>query len=136
MTRVRHEIVIEGTSDEEDGPDTVWLEYEFKGKPGDVRRLPRQFAPYHLRLDWLMWFAALSRMYADRWFLALILKLLANDKQVLKLLRHNPFPDAPPAQLRAVFYRYRFTTWSEWRATGAWWHRTRIGEYLPPVRPT
>ncbi len=136
VTRVRHEIVIEGTSDEEDGPDTVWLEYEFKGKPGDVRRLPRQFAPYHLRLDWLMWFAALSRMYADRWFLALILKLLANDKQVLKLLRHNPFPDAPPAQLRAVFYRYRFTTWSEWRATGAWWHRTRIGEYLPPVRPT
>ncbi|MEU5242441.1 hypothetical protein, partial [Streptomyces lydicus] len=22
-----------------------------------MRRLPRQYAPYHLRLDWLMWFA-------------------------------------------------------------------------------
>jgi hypothetical protein len=128
VTRIRHEIVLEGA-----GPDGVWHEYEFKGKPGDVRRLPRQFAPYHLRLDWLMWFAALSRQYADRWFLALVAKLLVNDSAVLKLLRHNPFPDEPPEQVRATLYRYRFTTWSEHRATGAWWHRTEITEYLPPI---
>jgi len=128
VTRVRHEIVLEGA-----GPDGVWREYEFKGKPGDVRRLPRQFAPYHLRLDWLMWFAALSRQYADRWFLAMVAKLLANDTALLKLLRHNPFPAEPPAQIRALLYRYRFTTWSEHRATGDWWHRSLVGEYLPPI---
>src|SRR4029453_12182497 len=27
---------------------------------GDPRRRPRQVAPYHLRLDWLAWFAAMS----------------------------------------------------------------------------
>jgi len=134
VTRVRHEVVLEGTADVTLGPDTQWREYEFKGKPGDVRRLPRQFAPYHLRLDWLMWFAALSRQYADRWFLALVGKLLVNDRAVLGLLRHNPFPEAPPVYVRARMYRYRFTTRAERRETGAWWHRTDVGEYLPPAR--
>jgi hypothetical protein len=31
-------------------------------------------------------------------------------------------------------YRYRFTTRAERRETGAWWHRTDVGEYLPPAR--
>ncbi|WP_068189965.1 lipase maturation factor family protein, partial [Mycobacterium sp. UM_CSW] len=58
--RVRREVVIEGTDELRVTDETVWKEYEFKGKPGGVRRLPRQWAPYHLRLDWLMWFAAIS----------------------------------------------------------------------------
>ncbi len=58
--RVRHEVVLEGTADEVPREDSDWREYEFKGKPGDPKRWPRQYAPYHLRLDWLMWFAALS----------------------------------------------------------------------------
>jgi Lipase maturation factor len=126
VTRIRHEVVLEGSPDGRE-----WREYEFRGKPGDVRRLPRQFAPYHLRLDWLMWFAALSRLYADTWLPVLIAKLLENDPAVLKLLRHNPFPDDAPAYVRALFYRYRFTTWAERRETGAWWHRTLVGDYLP-----
>jgi hypothetical protein len=126
VTRVRHELVLEGSAD-----GVEWLEYEFRGKPGDVGRLPRQFAPYHLRLDWLMWFAALSRRYAASWLPALVGKLLAGDPVVLRLLRHNPFPDAPPAYVRARFYRYRYTTRAERRETGAWWHRTLVGDYLP-----
>jgi hypothetical protein len=56
ITRPRYEIVLEGTT--ADAPSTTsWQAYEFKGKPGDPRRLPPQIAPYHLRLDWLMWFA-------------------------------------------------------------------------------
>jgi hypothetical protein len=128
ITRTRHEIVIEGTAD-----GTVWKEYEFKGKPGDPRRWPRQFAPYHLRLDWLMWFAALSPGRPQPWILALMGKLLTNDRAVLKLLRGNPFPDCPPTQVRARLYRYRFTTPAERRRTGAWWERTLVSEYLPPL---
>lgn len=60
VSRVRHEVVVEGTADDVPHEDTGWREYEFRGKPGDPRYWPRQFAPYHLRLDWLMWFAALS----------------------------------------------------------------------------
>ncbi|GAA4891307.1 lipase maturation factor family protein [Streptomyces coeruleoprunus] len=132
--RVRHEIVIEGTDETVPHAGTVWREYEFKGKPGDVRRLPRQFAPYHLRLDWLMWFAAISPVYAAEWFGPLIERLLENDRDTLRLLRRNPFPDAPPALVRARLYRYRYTTWRELRSTGAWWHRTLVREFLPPTR--
>src|SRR6478672_981821 len=61
--RIRFEVVIEGTDQPEITDQTVWKEYGFKGKPGDPHRLPRQWAPYHLRLDWLMWFAALTPLY-------------------------------------------------------------------------
>jgi len=133
ITRVRHEIVMEGTDERELTPATVWKEYEFKGKPGDTRRRPPQVAPYHLRLDWLMWFAALSPAYAEPWFGAFVVKLLENDRATLKLLRTNPFPAAPPTFVRARFYRYRFTDRRERRETGAWWSRTFVGDYLPPV---
>ncbi|GAA3086201.1 lipase maturation factor family protein [Streptomyces roseofulvus] len=132
--RVRDEIVVEGTSDPEPGPDTEWRAYAFKGKPGDPRRLPRQFAPYHLRLDWLMWFAALSPGYAREWFGPFVERLLAGDRDTLRLLARNPFPDAPPVHVRARLYRYRFSTWRELRTTGAWWQRRLLREYLPPVR--
>ncbi|MFE7808614.1 lipase maturation factor family protein [Streptomyces sp. NPDC057430] len=131
--RIRDEIVVEGTDERVPHAGTVWKEYGFKGKPGDPRRVPRQFAPYHLRLDWLMWFAALSPVYARDWFGPFVERLLEGDRDTLRLLRHNPFPDAPPALVRARLYRYRFTTWRELRETGAWWHRTLVREYLPPV---
>ncbi|MFJ6748709.1 lipase maturation factor family protein [Streptomyces sp. NPDC091266] len=133
ITQVRREIVVEGTADAVTGPGTVWLAYEFHGKPGAVRRLPRQFAPYHLRLDWLMWFAALSPAYARAWFVPFVERLLENDRDTLRLLRGNPFPDLPPARVRARVYRYRFTTWRELRQTGAWWHRSAEREFLAPT---
>ena len=135
VSRVRYEVVIEGTADEVPREDSDWREYEFKGKPGDPRRRPGQFAPYHLRLDWLMWFAALSPAYAETWFGALVERLLENDRDTLRLLRRSPFPpDAPPRFVRARLFRYRYTSWRELRETGAWWERTFVREYLPPTR--
>ncbi|MFE0534340.1 lipase maturation factor family protein [Streptomyces nigra] len=135
VSRVRHEVVIEGTLDETPREDSDWREYEFKGKPGDPRRWPRQLAPYHLRLDWLMWFAALSPSYAGSWFGTLMERLLENDRATLRLLRRSPFPpDEPPCFVRARLFRYRYTTWRELRETGACWERTFVREYLPPTR--
>jgi Lipase maturation factor len=131
--RIRREVVIEGTDDAEITDETVWKEYEFKGKPGSVGRLPRQWAPYHLRLDWLMWFAALSPAYAQRWFDAFLERLLRNDRPTLRLLRRNPFSDTPPRYVRARLYRYRFTTPRELWRDHVWWHRTLDGEYIPAV---
>jgi len=133
ITRERYEIVVEGTSEERITPNTVWLEYEFRGKPTDLRRRPPQWAPYHLRLDWMMWFAALSPSYAYSWFDPLVKKLLQNDAAILRLLRRNPFPDAPPQAVRATLYKYRFTTPRERRESRAWWTRTRVGEFLQPT---
>ncbi|MFF4018806.1 lipase maturation factor family protein [Streptomyces sp. NPDC001843] len=135
VSRIRYEVVVEGTLDDVPREDSDWREYEFKGKPGDPRRWPRQFAPYHLRLDWLMWFAALSPGYAGAWFGGLVERLLENDPDTLRLLRRSPFPaDEPPRHVRARLFRYRYTTWRELRETGACWERTPVREYLPPTR--
>ncbi|MFI6284114.1 lipase maturation factor family protein [Streptomyces sp. NPDC051018] len=132
--RVRREVVVEGTDERVLHPGTVWREYGFKGKPTDPRRMPRQFAPYHLRLDWMMWFAALSPAYARSWFGPFVERLLEGDRDTLRLLEVNPFPGAPPVHVRARIWRYRFTTRRERRATGAWWHRDEVWEFLPPTR--
>ncbi|HEY3218537.1 MAG TPA: lipase maturation factor family protein [Candidatus Limnocylindria bacterium] len=133
VTKERDEVVVSGTRDAVITPQTEWLEYEFKGKPGDVRRRPRQYAPYHLRLDWLMWFAAMSSPMYHEWFVPFVSKLLAADGPTLALLRHDPFAGERPRFVRAQLYRYRFTTPDEHRENGAWWHRELLGDYLRPV---
>lgn len=133
VTRQRREVVVEGTTDPEPSAATRWREYQFTGKPGDPHRRPPQVAPYHLRLDWLMWFAALSDVSRHPWFVRLVAKLLEGDEALLGLLATNPFPDEPPTHVRARLFRYRFTTPAERHETGAWWVRTETGEYLPPV---
>lgn len=128
MTKDRREIVIEGSAD---GID--WLPYEFKWKPGDVKRAPGWCAPHQPRLDWQMWFAALGAPQQNPWFDGLVVRLLQGSRDVSRLLARNPFPDQPPRYIRASFYRYRFTTVEEHRQSGAWWKRQELGEYLPTV---
>src|SRR5213593_246079 len=132
VTKERYEIVVEGIAELEEG-EAGWKEYEFKGKPGDPRAVPRQYAPYHLRLDWLMWFAAMESPFRHQWFIAFLVKLLQGDRATSRLLRHDPFRDHPPAVVRANLYRYRFSTWRQLREDGAWWTRVPAGEYLPPL---
>jgi hypothetical protein len=142
VTRQRYEIVIEGTDEPIISERTRWQEYEFKAKPGNPRRLLPQIAPYHLRLDWLLWFLPFSVMVTESgiispgfeiWFVRLLQKLLEDDHATLKLLRHNPFQNSRPKFVRALFYQYRYTNWQEKRETRAWWVRRLIGVYLPPV---
>ena len=135
ITRERYEIVIEGT-DREPSPSesTMWREYEFKGKPGNPARRPTQIAPYHLRLDWLMWFAAMGPSGEQEWFSPLIAKLLQGDKATIGLLANDPFPNDPPRWIRARLYRYTFTTREQHAQTGRWWNRTLVSDYLPPVQ--
>jgi len=132
VTRQRIEIVVEGTLDEDPDESAHWQEYGFKGKPGDVRRLPRQWAPYHLRLDWLMWFLPLRTVH-EEWFYAFLAKLLEADPPMLRLLRRDPFDGAPPRWVRARSYHYRFTTRREFRATGERWVRTPLYEAVAPL---
>ncbi|MHC1562244.1 lipase maturation factor family protein [Actinomycetospora sp. C-140] len=131
VTREREEVVLEGTDDPEGSDDAPWREYAFRAKPGDPSRRPPQVAPYHRRLDWLMWFAPIAPRMARGWLPALLDRLLEADRPTLRLLGHDPFGGERPAWVRARLYRYRFTTRQERRATGDWWHRELIGDYLP-----
>ena len=133
ITRPRYEVVVEGTSAEAIGPGAEWREYRFKAKPGELDRKPPQIAPYHLRLDWLMWFCGFTPWYREPWFVNFTAKLLQNDETTLSLMAGNPFPGKPPRFVRALLYEYRFTTPEERRRTGNWWARELRGDYFPAV---
>lgn len=128
MTTSRPEIIIEGSND-----GVTWLAYEFKYKPGDLKRRPSWVEPHQPRLDWQMWFAALGNYQSNPWILHFVQRLLEGSPQVLGLLDRNPFPNAPPHYIRAQVYDYRFTTPESRRATGAWWRRQWKGDYIPEV---
>jgi len=128
MTTSRPEIILEGSNDA-----VTWLPYEFKYKPGDVKRRPTFVAPHQPRLDWQMWFAALSSYQYNPWLINCCLRLLQGSPQVLALLERNPFPNAPPRYIRAVVYDYHFTDPATRRETGAWWRRELKGRYLPVI---
>jgi hypothetical protein len=126
--QVRDEVILEGTSAEELGPDTRWLEFGFPCKPGDPARLPCQISPYHYRLDWQMWFLAMGPIQRDPWAIHLIYKLLQGDRTIDPLIQ-NPFSDRPPRFVRARLYRYRFAKSSE---PGVW-VRSYLTEYVRPL---
>jgi len=132
VTRVRYEVIVEGNDDPAPGSHATWREYGFRAKPGDPRARPPQVAPYHLRLDWLMWFLALGAR-DTRWFEVFLLRLLQGDRRTLRLLKHNPFPEHPPRWIRARLCEYRYSTPVEKKATGAWWVRSDVGMLVAPV---
>jgi hypothetical protein len=129
--RARNEVVIEGTLDETPDEGARWREYQLPCKPGDPARRPCVIAPYQPRLDWQIWFAAMSSYAEEPWLVHLAAKLLRNDPGALSLLDGNPFPDRPPRWIRAGLYEYRFTRWGE-RGAG-WWTRRYLGPYLPAI---
>jgi len=128
MTTERPEIIVEGSND-----GLEWKPYEFKWKPGDLHRAPQFCTPHMPRLDWQMWFAALGEVENNPWFINLLIRLLQGSPPVLDLMGNNPFPDHPPKYVRAVLYKYEFTTAEERRQTGNWWKREQTGIYCPPV---
>jgi len=128
MTTERDELVVEGSLD-----GVEWRVYEFPFKPGDPGRAPRLATPHQPRLDWQMWFAALTSLEGAPWIYGFADALLRAEPHVLALLQ-DPFQGRPPAFVRIVRYRYRFTTAAEREATGNWWARERLGPWSPELR--
>ncbi|KAL5020902.1 hypothetical protein ScPMuIL_000057 [Solemya velum] len=135
ITKDRTEVIFQGTYDDPSDPNADWKEYEFKCKPGNIKRRPCLISPYHYRLDWLMWFAAFQNYQYNPWLVHLGAKLLTNDEGTTSLMAYNPFQNEdPPRFIRAEHYRYRYTKIGSREAKqGFWWTRSRIGSYLPPI---
>ncbi|MEE2657617.1 MAG: lipase maturation factor family protein [Candidatus Latescibacterota bacterium] len=125
--KVRNEVILLGTTDPKPGPHSEWKEYEFNCKPGDPTRRPCWMSPYHYRVDWQIWFAAMTDYRTQPWIVHFAYKLLVADPGALGLLARDPFNGERPTALRADLYRYRFAPVGD----TAWWLRERIGEYLP-----
>jgi len=59
--------------------------------------------------------------------------LLRGDADVLLLFAGNPFPHAPPRQVRVAGWQYWFATPDERRLHGVWWRREQLGLYAPTL---
>jgi len=129
--RQRMNVVFEGTESAVPDDSADWRPYPYRGLPVDPAGWPPQVAPYQLRLDWQMWFAAMSSAERYPWTLHLAWKLLHNDSGAVGLFAANPFPGRPPRYVRAVLYRYAFADPSN--PQGPWWTRERLGLWLPPL---
>ncbi|WP_209044039.1 lipase maturation factor family protein [Brevibacterium marinum] len=139
MTESRDEIIIEGSLDPEATMDSGgWRPYAFKGKPGDVDRRSPIVAPYHLRLDWLMWFAALGD-YRQAWFYRLLERIGSGDEQIRTQLGPDPFDGRAPALIRVRVFTYRYATGEERRqarregAPRPWWVRSNPRTMVEPT---
>lgn len=128
MTHARYEIEFQGSSD-----GTNWTAYPFRYKPQDPSKAPGIYAPYQPRFEWNLWFASLGTWPEYRFVVWTEEQLLTNDPDVLALFARNPFPSAPPLQVRAVIYQYWFTDMKTKRETGMWWRRELIGDYAPTL---
>jgi len=127
----RLNVVFEGTMDEDSTAKAIWKPYIYKGLPVATDKRPPQIAPYQLRLDWQMWFAAMSSPDEYPWTLHLVWKLLHNDPGAVSLFAVNPFPGKPPRYIRAVLYRYTFA--SPRNREGFYWNRERVDSWLPAM---
>ncbi|XP_042907628.1 lipase maturation factor 2 [Parasteatoda tepidariorum] len=126
----RPEIVIEGSNSLTAG----WKEYHFLYKPGELSQRPPVLIPHQPRLDWQLWFAALGTYEHNPWFVSLMYRLLDGEKDVLKLLdtERLPFPPSkPPKYIRAILYKYSFTSPSgSSKKPSDWWTRRKVREYF------
>jgi hypothetical protein len=126
--RERFNVVFEGTADADSSDHANWKPYLYKGLPVLTDKRPPQIAPYQLRLDWQLWFAAMESPEEYPWTRFLVWKLLHNDRQALSLFAANPFPNVPPRYVRAVLYKYSLVK----PGRGKFWRRERLGLWLPP----
>jgi hypothetical protein len=131
MTRGRYEIEFQGSADGEN-----WRPYHFRYKPQELNQPPRIYAPYQPRFDWNLWFASLGSWREYPIVPNTEVLLLSNDKDVLELFADDPFPQAPPHEIRALIWQYWFTSMQEKRTTGNWWKRQLIGRYAPTLART
>ncbi len=129
--KVRKELILKGTTDAKIDKNTVWQSYEFKAKPGDPNRPHPWISPYHHRVDWQIWFAAMSQPNSQPWLIHMIWKLLQNDPGTLSLIATNPFPDVAPKFIKVDIYEYHLV--EPGSNEGIYWERKYLGNWLSPL---
>jgi hypothetical protein len=131
MTRGRYDIEFQGSNDGEN-----WTPYLFRNKPQLLNEPPRVYAPYQPRFDWNLWFASLGDWHQNEIVPLTEERLLENDADVVALFKGNPFGRSAPKMVRAVLWRYWFTSLEDKRQTGNWWRREYLGLYAPEMTRT
>jgi hypothetical protein len=132
--------VIEGSDD-----GVTWKPYGYRFLPTFPKSKLPIVAPHHPRFDQALHYCAIgihdgsffSSLIGDGtpylgylrtcWLERAAQRLLLNDERVKKELGHNPFPDAPPKQVRVSAYALAPTRIEEYKQTGERWRVRRVG---------
>lgn len=136
--------VFEGSDD-----GVEWKQYGYRYMPSFAHSRPPFIAPWQPRFDQFSYYVTMS-MDSGSFFGSLFpmsnpytigtrvglfdllaQRLLVNDPKVLAHFGLNPFPSAPPKQVRVGMIAMTETRPSELRATGQWWHIRRVGTFIP-----
>ncbi len=110
--------------------DGAWTVLDMHHKPSDPLRAPDLVAPHQPRVDFQLWFYALSMQRGVPEYIGNLLDRLCNDPQAVQQLFVQPLPAAPQA-VRMTLWRYIFSDAATKAATGAWWTRQPVGESRP-----
>jgi hypothetical protein len=111
----------------------TWRPYEFRYFPQRLDRMSPFMAPRFPRFEASLQILIATRDEPSPIYGIVAGHLLAQNPEVLRLFRQDPFPDRPPQMIRMPTYNYTFTDWATYRATGEFWQRRYLGEYLPMV---
>ena len=103
-----------------------WVAHHLWHKPGDPARAPDFVAPHQPRVDFQLWFYGLAYEHREPSYVATLVGRLCEDPAAVQSLFRTPLPVAPDA-VRIAYWRYRFTSRADARATGAWWRREWVG---------
>ncbi|XP_037051914.1 lipase maturation factor 2-like [Bradysia coprophila] len=125
MRTERFEIIYEH-SDNLEGP---WTEYDFLYKPSNVNSTLPFAGPYLPRIDFKLYESATSHYRKEVWTMSLAYRLLQGNPHVLALLGDQSTVATTPNYVRAVLYKFRYTT--HFRTPQIYWIRLKMIEYFP-----
>jgi hypothetical protein len=109
---------IEPVFEERDGGE--WRRLGMRWQPSDPMRRPRFVAPHQPRLDFQLWFYGLAWQRRAPEYVVNLIDRLCSDPDAVAGFFTEP-PARAPEAVRLSYYKSRFTTADERRATGAWW---------------
>ena len=124
MTKERPEIVVEGSDD-----GLSWKPYRFRWKPCELDRRPRFTTPHMPRLDWQMWFAALSAGYRSHTMVPAIRTEAAGGRA--RGARSARATTRFPRDRRALCAHACISTRFIRMGSRYWWTREDQGPFLP-----
>jgi len=122
----RFGIEFEGSND----GGVTWRPYKYHYQPQQVDRICPFIAPWYPRFEATLQIEA-TRSTPSPLYALVATHLLQGDPAVTALFVRDPVPARVPAIIRMPAYRLTFTDAATRRATGAYWHKELLGEYLP-----
>uniref|UniRef100_UPI0040495FBF lipase maturation factor family protein n=1 Tax=Cephaloticoccus sp. TaxID=1985742 RepID=UPI0040495FBF len=124
----RYEVEFIGSND---GGET-WRSFEFRYKIQRLDRVSPFLAPAYPRFDAILQHRLVAKT-GQFMYPAVAAHLIRRDQAVLDFFVSDPFPDRPPTMIRMPEYRYHFTDLATQRATGNYWRKEYVGDWLPLV---